>query len=113
MRMLFEHRLRIKESIFADVSAIGGICEDTINLCEPESRFQLLPRDPAIIFTSLCEQYHYDFPKSKRPGNSAVLANAPEMDGDQHRHDHRNKHAVQHIKTQQRVLAHEGAGQQE
>src|SRR5213078_4083136 len=47
----------------------------------------------------------------QRPGNPAVLADAPEVDGDQDRYDHGDEHAVQHVETQQRVLADEGAGE--
>ena len=50
---------------------------------------------------------------SQRPADPAVLADAPEVDGDQHRHDHRDEDAVQHVEAQQRVLADERAGQQE
>ena len=50
---------------------------------------------------------------SQRPADAAVLADAPEVDGQEDRGDERQEHDVEHVEAQQRVLADLEAAEQE
>src|SRR5262245_12516254 len=48
----------------------------------------------------------------QRPGDAAVLADAPEVDRHQRRRDEREADAVEHVEAEQRRLADEAAGEE-
>src|SRR5262249_13085731 len=54
----------------------------------------------------------YD-PRLQWSANAAVLAHAPEMDGDEDGDGQRNGDAVQHVKAQQRLAADKASAQQD